>query len=137
MSSIIDPATGEPVQDKQIHMPAISKAGPGATIVAVGVLGSEVVLQVPHPVAWIALDPQTAVNVGESMARAAYKVRHGREPRPNVDALAEEIKRKTTDHLRQVLITRGTLILRQLLERGRSPEYIATEIIDRCLQEVT
>ncbi len=41
------------------------------------------------------------------------------------------------DAVREVMIVRCTMILRQLLERGRKPEYIAREIIDRVLQEVT
>ena len=118
-------------------LPPIEQAGPGATVVAVGIRNGEVTLQFPHRVGWVSLDPATAVLVAEAMARAGFQIRNGRPPRDNVDVLHGEIKRRAIDSVRQTMITRCTIILRQLLERGRKPEYMAAEVVDRILQEVT
>ena len=125
------------VNDTQIVLKPMAEAGPGATVVAVGIRGGEVVLQFPANVQWATLDPQTAVNVGEAMARAAFEIRHGRQPRANVDVLAEEIKRRATDIVREKMINRTVLILRSLREKGKNEIYTATEVVDRILQEVT
>lgn len=135
MGEPIDPKTGLAAGDA-IQIPAVSKAGAGSTVVAVGIVGAEVVLRFPKDVGWCALDPQTAVNVGEAMARAAYEVRHGRQPPPNADALADEIKRRATDIVREKMINRTVMLLRNFLERKPNLEYQAREIVDRVLQEV-
>lgn len=120
-----------------IEVPGITQAGPGATTAAVGIRNGQVVMSFPLAVQWVAVDPQTAVNIGEALARAGFEIRNGRPPRDNVAVLQEEIKKKATDMVRQSMIRRTEIILVQLLERGRKPTYIATELVDRMLQEVT
>lgn len=122
--------------DGEIKLPVISNAGPGATVVAVGIKGSEVVLTFPTAVQWAALDPQTAVNVAEAMSRCGFEIRHGRPPRENAAVLQEEIKKRATDKVREVLINRTILILTSTVGKKKL-DYIAREIVDRCLQEVT
>lgn len=119
-----------------IEVPGVTQAGPGATTAAVGIRDGQVVVQFPTAVQWVAVDPQTAVNIGEAMARTAFEIRNGRPPADDVAVLQGEIKKKATDVLRKSMITRSEIILRQLLERGRKPNYIATELVDRMLQEV-
>ena len=119
-----------------IEVPGITQAGPGATTAAVGIRDGQVVMQFPNAVQWLAVDPQTAVNIGEALARAGYEIRHGHQPPDNTAVLQEEIKRRATDMIRLSMITRSEIILRQLLERNRSLNYIATELVDRMLQEV-
>jgi hypothetical protein len=136
MAEDINPKTGH-AAGEAIAIPPINKAGAGSTVVAIGIVGGEVVLRFPKDVGWCALDPQTAVNVGESMARAAYEIRHGRPPPPNADALADEIKRKATDIIRQKMINRTALILRNLQDRRADLNRQAVEVVDRILQEVT
>ena len=119
-----------------IEVPGITQAGPGATTAAVGIRDGQVVMQFPHAVQWVAVDPQTAVDIGEALARAGFEIRNGHPPRENTAVLQDEIKRKATDIVRLSMITRSEIILRQLLERKRSMNYIATELVDRMLQEV-
>ena len=119
-----------------IEVPGVTKAGPGATTAAVGIRDGQMVMQFPNAVQWLAVDPQTAVNIGEALARAGYEIRHGHQPPDNTAVLQEEIKRRATDMIRLSMITRSEIILRQLLERNRSLNYIATELVDRMLQEV-
>lgn len=112
-------------------------AGAGATVCAVGIRDAKVCLQFPTQVSWVSLDPETAVNVAEAMARAGFEIRNGHPPRDNTEVLRGEIKRKATDIVRSMLITRMALILPQLLERGYKPPHLAAELVDRVLQEVT
>ena len=134
----IDEKTGEEVtKDGAIVLRPLSEAGEGATIVAVADRNGAVVLQFPKAVQWCSLDPQTAVMVGEAMARAAHKIRTGREPPPNTDALANEIKRKATDMIRQMMIQRTLMIMTSMLKDRKPMGRIANEIVDRILMEVT
>ena len=119
-----------------IEVPGITQAGPGATTAAVGIKNGQVIMSFPLPVQWVAVDPQTAVNIGEALARAGFEIRNGRPPRDNAAVLQEEIKAKATDIVRLTMIRRVEIILPQLLERKRSWNYIATELVDRMLQEV-
>ena len=90
-----------------------------------------VVMHFEKPVRWVALDPQTAMALAESMARAGYKVLSGDTPTPQ--------KTQLTDMIRVRLINRVTLMIRTF--EGRSPKpdpkHQATEIVDRVLQEAT
>jgi len=51
----------------------------GTETVAVGVEDKRVVLKFPKPISWAALDPDTALAVGEEMARSAYTVKYDRK----------------------------------------------------------
>ncbi len=123
--------------DAAITFRPITEAGPGATVVAVGLRNGEVVLQFPEAVQWACLDPQTAVLVAEQMARAGYEARYGRPPPPNEDVLHAEIRKKVTDLLRETMINRFALMLKSMQSQRRNLNYQATELVDRLLQEVT
>lgn len=127
----------EPANDGAITLKPIGHAGEGSTIIMVAAVGDKVVLQFPKAVQWAAVDGQTAVSVGEAMARAAHKIRYGREPASNADVLAHEIKRRAVDEVRERLITRTILILRTMQEKNRRLDLQAAEVVDRILQEVT
>ena len=121
----------------EIRFKPLDQAGPGATAMTVSANKGLVILHFPHSVEWAALDPQTAVQVAEQMARAAHVVRFGREPRSNADVLADEIRAKATDTMRQHCINRTVLLLRQFQETKPSLEVQATHIVDHVLQRVT
>lgn len=122
--------------DGVIQFRPIAEAGPGATVVAVGLRNGEVVLQFPEAVQWAALDPQTAVQVAEQMARAGYEARYGRQPPANEDVLHAEIRKKVTDLLRETMINRFALMLKSMQSQRKNLNYQATELVDRLLQEV-
>lgn len=108
------------------------KAQPGQ--VAVKCEGSRVLMAVRYDatglVHWVDLHPEAALDIGQQLARDAYQALYGREPPKN--ALKEAVIEKK----RQVLITRCSILLRQLLERKRPEAYIAETIIDRVLAEI-
>lgn len=123
--------------DGEIQFKPLQQAGKGATACRVTAHSGLVILHYPHPVEWAGLDPQTAVMVAEQMARAAFAIRHGYEPRPNADILQAEIKKKAVEQVREHMINRAVLMLRTFLERKPPLEVQARELVDKILQEVT
>lgn len=79
---------------------------------------------------WVTLNPESAVDVAESLARHSYTAKYG-EANTVVTLKDEVINRK-----RATLIQRCKIIIPQLLERHRDAEYIASTIIDLTLKEV-
>lgn len=100
----------------------------GCTTLAVGERDGNVVLQFPESVGWAVLDPETARQVGEAIARSAYVCRYGREPDSNRSPIGQQVQQK--------LVNRVLLILTNLLKRKRPPAYIASEIVDVCMREI-
>lgn len=84
-----------------------------------------VLLEFPMPIKWCELDPETARQAAECMARAAYAARYGVQPPDGRSAIAED-KRKR-------IANRVATVIRQLQERGRSPKYTALQVIDIVL----
>lgn len=123
--------------DGEITFKPLQHAGTGATACMVTSHAGLVVLHFPHSVEWAGLDPQTAVMVGEQMARAAFRIRHGYEPRPNADILQAEIKKKAIEQVRVRMINRSVLMLRTFLETKPPLEVQARELVEKILQEVT
>lgn len=124
-------------QDGQIQFKPLTQAGKGATACRVTAHERLVILHFPQPVEWVGLDPQTAVMVAEQMARAAFQLRHGYEPRDNADVLQSEIKKKAVEEVRQRMINRIVLMLRTFQENRPPVELQAREVVDRILQEAT
>lgn len=100
----------------------------GATTIAVGDEGGQVILRFPGSVEWCALDPETARQVGEAIARAAYKAHTGREPEKGRSIISEQVRTR--------MITRCTHVIRSLQDKGRLPGFIAAEVVDTVLSEV-
>lgn len=102
--------------------------------VAVKCEGSRVIMAVRYDktgiVHWVDLHPEAALSIGQQLAKDAYVALYGTEPPKN--ALKEaEIEKK-----RQKLITRLSILLRQLRERKRPDAYIAQIMIDRVFAEI-
>lgn len=100
-----------------------------ATTLAVKDEGGMVLIEFPHPVRWCELDPETARQVGEFIARASYKARYGTAP-PDGRSVIAEAKRDR-------LVVRVAQVLRNLQDRGRSPKYSAQQIVDIVLAGVS
>ncbi len=100
----------------------------GSTTCAIGNRDGQVVMTFPTAVEWAAFDPETARQIGEALAREAYAVRYGRSP---------VSKSVISDEIRTRLLNRATIIIRSLQEKGRMPGFIAMEVVDAILSEVT
>lgn len=105
--------------------------GDGVHTMIVGDEKGNVILRFPKPVEWVALDPETARQVAESIARTAYKARFGDTP-------TTEKKSQITEQLRTKLKNRVTLMLRTFSNKAPVPplEAQAVEIVDQLLNEV-
>ena len=101
----------------------------GATTCAVGDLDGQVVLQFPEAVKWATFDPETARQIGEAMARSAYKARFGSDPAPKTSQLIDQIRTR--------LHTNATLVIRSMLRNNKQPGQIAQEVVDIVLKEIT
>ena len=101
----------------------------GTTTCAVGERDGQVVLTFPFPVEWATFDPETARQIGEAMAREAYKAKYGRASNEKGSVISEQIRTR--------LISRVTIIIRSMQNKQKLPGYIAAEVVDSVLQEVT
>lgn len=100
----------------------------GADTVAIGERNGQVVLQFPESVQWAAFDPETARQIGEAIARAAYEVRFGRKPADGKSVISEQVRMR--------LITRATHVIRSLQDKGKLPGFVASQVVDVILSEV-
>lgn len=102
--------------------------GDGADRCAVGDLNGHVVMTFPKPVQWVSWSPETAGQIGEAMARSAYKIKTGIDNVNGGSVINKEIRNR--------LLTRATHVIRSMQEQGRMPGYIAAEVVDLILSEV-
>lgn len=95
--------------------------------IAVGDRDGLVLLSFPKPVQWVTLDPETARNVAEAIARRSYKARFGDDPTPQRTAI--------TDALRTRCVNRAKLMLRSMAGDGTDFDVQAQRIVDQILTE--
>lgn len=108
----------------------------GTQTIAVGDEGGKVVLKFHQPITWCELDPEMARQAAEAMAKAAYRCRYKVDPPDNRSALAGEMRERVTKQIRNELVTRMTLVIRSLQDKGRAPHLMAEEIVDQLLARV-
>jgi len=99
--------------------------GDGGTHIAVGDRQGKIILQFPHPVEWIALDPQTGVAVAKSMIDAAVNC-----------GLRVEIKApkpEVTEGQRVRMETRCLMILKNKREHTEKDPVLARRLVDTIL----
>lgn len=89
----------------------------------------------PQPVTL--LSPETARSASEQLARAAYKARYGKEAPSDLALVADQIRARVNQQTRDRLVARIALILPSLQDRGKTPGFIAMELVDRILSDVT
>lgn len=100
-------------------------AGRGTTTLAVGDRSGNVVLSFPHEVGFVALDPSTAVQVAKSMIDAAVKCG------ANVEIQAP--KPQVPKAVRERMINRGVMILKNKRDSAENESILATRIVDTLL----
>lgn len=104
------------------HAPLV---GDGTTQVAVGDRNGQVVLQYPRPVQWVAIDPQTAVQVAKSMIDAAVNCGM------NVEIKAP--KPEVTEGQRVRMEARCLMILKNKREHTEKDPVLARRLVDTIL----
>lgn len=108
----------------------------GKTEIAVGDENGSVVLRFPKAIEWARLDPQNAFEIGEAIARAAHRARFGEEPPSDSSYIGQQIKSRVTDQIRDKLVIRTALLLKNMQNSNKTPGYWALQIVDTLLSEV-
>lgn len=113
-------------------------AGAGAQAAVLSIHQGKVVIHFQQLCEWMALDPETARKLSEDMARFAYEAHYGRAP-TQAEAqsfLAQGIRKKLTKILRQKMVNRTVMLLRNFNETKPALGYQAEQIVDHVLKEV-
>lgn len=107
----------------------------GATDMIVAVESGRVILRFREPKQWVAFDPQNAMAVSGRMAKLAYELHTGK-PAPDGAAMEQTVRAKLTDQMRTRMIARVALMLPGLVEKGKTPGYIAMQVVDTIFSAV-
>ena len=103
------------------------------TTVAVGIEKGHVVLHFAASISQANLSPAKASQLGESMARLAYKIQFGTEPPSQRAALAQEIRRRCSEEIRETMVSRATAHLRRMLAEGGNVDEVVHELVTQML----
>lgn len=110
--------------------------GDGKTEIAVGDDEGSVIMRFPKPIGWARLDPQNAFEIGEAIARAAHRARFGTEPPSDSSYIGQQIRSRVTEQLRDKMVARTVLLLRNMQNSNKTPGYWALQIVDTIFAEV-
>ena len=91
--------------------------------------GKDVIWKFSKPTEHLALDPENARQIAEATAKAAYTCKYGLPADSNKSLISEQVRMR--------LITRCTHVIRSLSEKQKLPGFIASEIVDVILREVS
>ena len=98
-------------------------------LIAIGEKDGKVILTFSKPTQWLPIDPETARQMAEQLARSAYTARFGRAPDGKPRSMV-------TESLRRHMRARAMLVSRSLIEQGRNWDYISRQLVDLILKEV-
>jgi hypothetical protein len=112
------------------------KSKSGGVDVAIGIHEGKVVIHWHQPMTHISFDPQNAFEFGEQMARVAHKARFGTDAPSDGSYLAQQVRQRLTEDLRNRMVMRAMHVIRSLQESGRSPDFVAKELVDTIFAEV-
>lgn len=110
--------------------------GDGKTEVAIGVNSGRVIWRFPQAVTWVAHDPQNAFDIAEATARAAHEARFGTKAPSDGSYIAQQVKARVTEDLRNRMVIRAAVMMRSLVRQERDPDYIARQLVDTIFSEV-
>ncbi len=108
----------------------------GKVDIAIGIHMDKVVIHWREPTTFITFDAQNAFDFGEQMARCAHKARFGEDAPSDGSYLAQQVRSRITEDLRNRMITRAVLMMRSMVGQEKSPEYIAAQVVDTIFAEV-
>ena len=108
----------------------------GATSLSIEAGGQNGRVSFPDPIVWCEFPPDDAMNIARAIAGKSYAIRHGKEPDEPLKEMAQQMKSRATDQIRDRMIARVALNLPKLIESGKSPGYIAMQMVDWVLREV-
>lgn len=113
----------------------MSQQESGATEMILALEEGRVIIRFKEPKLWVAFDAKNAMAVSGRMARMAYEAHTG-QPAPDANAMERVVQSKLTEQMRDRMIARVALMLPNLLEKGKTPGYIAMQIVDSIFSAV-
>jgi hypothetical protein len=99
------------------------------TQVAIGDQDGKVVMAFDRSITKLVLDPENARQIGGQLVKSAYTAHTGVQ--------VTDVPAAIKEHTRSTLIHRFILVDRNLREQGKSPGYIAQQLVDLFLSEVS
>jgi hypothetical protein len=96
----------------------------------------KVIWQFSQPTSSLALDPQNAFEIAEATAKAAHRAKFGESPQSDRSYIAEQVRARITEDLRDRMVTRAVLMMRSMVRQERDPDYIARQLVDTIFSEV-
>ena len=127
--------------DGEIKMRPVTQviqAGQGAQGTALSLHAGMVIIHFQKPCEWASFDPESARRFAEQMGRYAYQAHHGRPPSDaeNQSFLAQGVRKKLSKILREKMVNRTVMLLRNFLEKKPTLGYQAEQIVDHVLKEI-
>lgn len=104
--------------------------GPHCDTLAVGAHGDYVILTFPVPVSWVALDPETAKHVGETVARCGYAVESREDVYGKKPIIIEQIRQR-------LLVAVEHLLKSEIINERLDPHMTAQRCVELMLTEAT
>jgi len=98
-----------------------------------------VVIRFQHPITFLKMEPQNALEIAGGLLKAGMEAKTGRAPEGGIveKLLADTVKDIKIEQAREVLINRMILMLRSFEGGSRSLEWRARQVVDTVLVEVT
>ena len=126
---------------EEIRMKSVTEvlaSGKGAQGTALSVHDGMVIIHFQNPCEWAAFDPESARRFSEQMAKYAYQAHFGRAPSDaeTQSFMAQGIRRKLTKILREKMVNRTVMLLRNFQEKKPALGYQAEQIVDHVLKEI-
>lgn len=93
----------------------------------------QVILQFSKPTQNLVMEPGEAFPVAEGMARAAHSARYPNEKLPDGSYLAQQVRARVTEQLRDAMVARAAIVMGNLYQKKWTPAKAALEVVDVVL----
>ena len=108
----------------------------GKTDMMIGDERGKVFIRYPQPVEIVVMDPGNAFSIAEQIARTAHRAQFGQEAPEDMHYLAQQVKARVTDEMRDRKIARCCVLLNNMHTNPKTPGYWAMQIVDSLLADV-
>lgn len=115
----------------------------GNVDLGLAVVGGKVVMKlIPEPgkpvPEVVVFDPQNAFDFGEQLARSAHSAKFPGERPPDRQYLAQQIRARVTEQIREFLVGRAAMMLHSQREKKTvSNQKLAVQLVDQLLSALT
>jgi glycine cleavage system protein P-like pyridoxal-binding family len=97
---------------------------------AIGIEGGKVIQRFKEPMLEVHYMPQNAIDIAGALADCGFEAMNGVKP------VAGALKTELIERHRDKLIQRFPLVLRSMLDSGKTDGYISKELIDIAFKEI-